>query len=727
MDASPTTTTTTKLPPPFPSPHRRQRRRQRRRTVALIGSSGGGTATQGHTNPLLFLDTIQQELYKLKEPVDLSRIIFVSLDNGKGMDSANLQKDPATLYYQVKNHHPRTTNDATQGPCDHNEDDDNGDDDDDDDNDTNDGTCTTTTSPPPPRVPLLVFRGTLEQVNQRIREELDPTLAQEIRQGSIDGLICVSCPVHLVSQSLGAAAYTRIPVTGTGGTSLSVMASTSQNSKYKVRLVGNAGGSVATTTRTRAISYTQALAQDWKILYQPWKNNSTTTNTTITNNPTTTSEQQASSSSLPTWRSILNSTLPAFWGVALCKKLLLTTSIGQWIPGGGSGSTKNGAICNVDILIMGLESWALPLSCAMVMATSYYSRNHPSDASSIASIAASSSSSSSSSSTVPLMAVVLACMACHQSILAGLLAGWWVPLVEERLLYACILRGNFPATMTSLITTGVTGLVVALLLLPVAGPLRSLTQTFRSLLQWIPPPSSLSDDDYFSYYLHRAILGLLGGIFCYGSKVGWYHSIFLPLILVSMELGDASLLGTLDELTLVMVSAGICTGNWWIARRTTMTTIPAKTKDDEDEDYGSSVDHHHQAAATTELMKRGMAINILCGDFVEVCYPAMDQYWIINMGGYLASIVSASMITRQCQSSAYLPVPLSIWLADDWRSMTMACLVAYGISLTATLINYYVCLEVPQQRQSSNISSRTETSSSTGRDGQQQSTNEKSS
>jgi hypothetical protein len=96
-------------------------------------------------------------------------------------------------------------------------------------------------------------------------------------------------------------------------------------------------------------------------------------------------------------------------------------------------------------------------------------------------------------------------------------------------------------------------------------------------------------------------------------------------------------------------------------------------------------------------MKRGMAINLLCGDFVEVCYPSMDQYWIINLGGYLASIASSSMITRQCQSSAYLPLPLSIWLADDWRSMTMACLAAYGISLTATMINY-VCIVVPQQQ-----------------------------
>ena len=49
--------------------------------------------------------------------------------------------------------------------------------------------------------------------------------------------------------------------------------------------------------------------------------------------------------------------------------------------------------------------------------------------------------------------------------------------------------------------------------------------------------------------------------FCWGSKYGYYHSICLPLILVEMELGEAALCGSIDEATLVCVSAGICLAN----------------------------------------------------------------------------------------------------------------------------------------------------------------------
>ena len=32
-------------------------------------------------------------------------------------------------------------------------------------------------------------------------------------------------------------------------------------------------------------------------------------------------------------------------------------------------------------------------------------------------------------------------------------------------------------------------------------------------------------------------------VFVYGSKIGWYHLIFLPLILLEMESGDPAFLG----------------------------------------------------------------------------------------------------------------------------------------------------------------------------------------
>ena len=80
---------------------------------------------------------------------------------------------------------------------------------------------------------------------------------------------------------------------------------------------------------------------------------------------------------------------------------------------------------------------------------------------------------------------------------------------------------------------------------------------------------------------------LVGCIFFHGSKVGWYHKFFLPIILIEMEQGEASLWGAVDECTLVVVSAGICAANMLC----------------------SSSKHE---------CKRGFIINALCGDFIEV-------------------------------------------------------------------------------------------------------------
>ena len=518
----------------------------KRRNVALIGSSGGGTATLGHTEPLEFLRIVEDELERINEPVNLSRALFVSLDNGKGMDSAS-GDDRATLY-QLSDQIQQVSN------------------------------------------------ASLNEINRQV-QEIEKTLAQDIMQDKIHGLIIVSCNVPLIPGTLKAAADKSIPVTGTGGTSVSLAATT-----FKLRLVGNAGGSVATTSLTKAISFSNALARDWNLQYTPWKSLS----------------KSGKQKQDPTWRSVLNSCLPAFWGVALCKRLLTTPTIHSLLP-------------DTVLLLEVLESFALPTTCAVVMATSR--RKSP----------------------TVLMAAVLASMACQQSILAGLLAGWLVAILEESLLYCCILYWNVPATMTNLLTTGLVGVVVALFMFPVAVYLRASTHWLRTYV--IPLLAAPRDDDYETL----RILGmfLFGWLFCYGSKVGWYHSIFLPLILVEMELGDASLFGAMDELTLVLVSAGICAGTW----------LTGAEKD-------------------VALVKRGLTINLFCGDFIEVAYPFMEEHTLINIGGYLASGLSVAILSINSKSSAYVPFPLAISLADDWKRMTLASTVAVGVSFLATVTNH---------------------------------------
>jgi hypothetical protein len=126
-----------------------------------------------------------------------------------------------------------------------------------------------------------------------------------------------------------------------------------------------------------------------------------------------------------------------------------------------------------------------------------------------------------------------------------------------------------------------------------------------------------------------------------------------------MELGDASIFGTMDQLTRVLVSAGICAGVW----------VAGTTRD-------------------VALVKRGLTINLLCGDFIEACYPFMEQNPTINIGGYLASACSVALLSSSCKSSAYLPFPVALWLADDWRLLFFAGMVAMGVSFIATVVNY---------------------------------------
>jgi len=281
-----------------------------------------------------------------------------------------------------------------------------------------------------------------------------------------------------------------------------------------------------------------------------------------------------------------------------------------------------------------MESYALPTLCAVVMATSR--RNVES----------------------VQMSAVLAASSCSKTILGGLIAGWLVAFLEERLLYASISNWKLPATATNLITGGLVGVVIAVFMTPISPYLSAATEEYRKitlLLLWDPKGSNPHE------YIRIFLSSFLGFLFCYGSKVGWYHSIFLPIILVEMELGDASMLGVLDLLTLVLVCAGVCLG---------LLLIGSK------EEY--------------KLAKRGMAINLLCGDFIEACYPLMERHRIVNLSGYLASTISSAMLTSSCKSSAYLPLPIAVWLADDRKTLFTASTVAFFIPFVGTIVNYFL-------------------------------------
>jgi hypothetical protein len=564
-----------------------------RKAVAVIASSGGGAATLGHTDAPALLRTIQDELASIQGGGAYVRYAyFVSLPSGKGMDSANEDLDQAVLYQVdpsfISSHE---THDLSY---------------------------------------RIAIRGTLKQVNDYCRQQ-DEILAQAIGSGEIHGIICISCHTGIFRRTLQAAASANLPLTGSGGTSLSQAAT-----KFGIRLVGNSGGSVATTSYTRAVSYTYALASYWGRAYQPWKKLGS-------------DGQQG-----PTWTSILNACLPAFWAVCTTKYVL--RNIFSCLEGFDfAGTTELRE--SMESLTHGLENRALPTACAVVMATS----------------ASSSTAANRERATSSLiMAAVIASVGCSQSIVGGLVAGWLVSCWTERLLFWCIFN-NVPATMTNMMTAGGVGGIIALTTIPVVSILRTVTAGVRHSILWSVTANSPTI---------RAASGFVWGcLSCYGSKVGWYHTYHLPLIMIEMELGEASFLGAIDELTLVLVCGGICTGTLLVR---------------------SLFSYEGISGGDVALCRRGLAVNISCGDFIEIAYPYMERHAIINVGGYVASGLSSAWLVASAASAeevprslAYLPLPVSIALAaNEWERMAVACAIAAGISMAATLLHYIV-IEIP--------------------------------
>eukprot|EP00438_Fugacium_kawagutii_P029990 Skav217717 [mRNA] locus=scaffold2294:261067:262659:- [translate_table: standard] len=513
-------------------------------SVAVVASSGGGTATLGHTDAGELLRTIHEELLKVEGATGISTALFTSLRGGKGFDSA-CESDEAMLH-AVKN---------SEGSAD-------------------------------PSVDLVVS-GALKDVNARC-VELDQDLAKRISNSEIQGLICISCDVDIHAATLRAAAEKKIPVTGSGGTSLSAA-----SSKFGIRLVGNAGGSVATTSYTRAVSYTYALASAWMKNY----------------------EGLSSKKQVPQLTSVLCACLPAFWAVVLaCRALNVLPAL----PGPMA--------LGLQRILFVLQTHALPTVCSVIMATSLAPEH---------------------GSTV-LMSSALASAVCEKSILGGLLGGWLVAASATAVLHRCI-RWKTPATMTNMIIAGGVGAAVALLLAPLISYLQLITETIRQAI-------------HFSMSGRIPGVGFfIGALFCWGSKYGYYHAVCLPLILVEMERGQAALCGSIDEASLVCVSAGICLAN--------LLVTPTLADQGREE--------------TVALSQRGLRINLLFGDFIEVAYPFMEKSTLVNMAGYLASGLSTEILagsSKEVLSSAYLPLPVAIWLAEDPLRISLAYFAAFSIS-----------------------------------------------
>lgn len=143
----------------------------------------------------------------------------------------------------------------------------------------------------------------LKEIN-KMALEVDEKLAELILAGKIDAIMLMSCdPKGVNHQALTAAAEKKIPIAGTGGTSMA------DTQALGCKIIA-ASGTTGTTNRTRAIAAVSAFSKEWGIKYSP----------------IITSSNGATVQSGNVWkrinfRGIMMACMPAFIGMALCLAL----------------------------------------------------------------------------------------------------------------------------------------------------------------------------------------------------------------------------------------------------------------------------------------------------------------------------------------------------------------------------------------------------------------------
>ena len=177
--------------------------------IAVIGSSGGNLYRQGGDNPKAMLKEIKVQAESAG--MELAYVQFIGI-NGS-MDGAD-DTAPAKLYSLVS------------GEAE------------------------------------VASEGSLIDINREAKS-YDEKLADMIKNDQIDAVIILSCdPQNVNNAALTAAAEKKIPIAGTGGTSVAGTQSLGCN-------VISASGTTGTTNRTRAIAFVSAFAKEWKMKYNP--------------------------------------------------------------------------------------------------------------------------------------------------------------------------------------------------------------------------------------------------------------------------------------------------------------------------------------------------------------------------------------------------------------------------------------------------------------------------
>lgn len=289
--------------------------------------------------------------------------------------------------------------------------------------------------------PVISAEGTLQEMNAAAGR-LDRVIAEQIELGEIDGIIAMSPdPEGCNRHAFEAAAVHKLPVVGTGGTSMALL-------KSRGVQVISASGTTGTTNRTRAVAFVTSLCKHWRISYRPVIGGGYS------------SLPDGAKGSLSPWkrvnlRGIMMASLPGFIGMALILAL-------SKIP----GLSSLGPV--FDLMVK-----ALPVILAVIAAKQISELDE-----------------------VSIVAGIIAgVLSVEGGIIGGMIGGIGAGIIVHYVFRKCI-EWRFPATTVNIVAGGVSGLIAGLfvyfLLAPVALAAGEGVRTLiESLVSWSPAIAGL--------------------------------------------------------------------------------------------------------------------------------------------------------------------------------------------------------------------------------------------
>ncbi|GAB6927678.1 PTS sugar transporter [Paenibacillus sp. JCM 10914] len=288
-------------------------------------------------------------------------------------------------------------------------------------------------------MPVILAEGTLAQINVEA-EKQDRVIAEQIELGEIDGLIVMSSdPKGSNRHAIEAAAKFRLPVTGTGGTSMAMIQS-------KGAHVISASGTTGTTNRTRAVTFVTSLSKHWRLPYRPVIGQA--------------QKAQISAGVSSPWkriniRGIMMASLPGFIGMAL----ILAVSK---IPG------LSGLSEVFDLMIK-----ALPVILAVIAA------KQVSELDEVSIVAG----------------IVAGVLSVEGGMIGGIIGGIGAGIIVHYIFRKCV-EWRFPATTVNIVAGGISGLVAGLIVYFLIAPValsagEGIRLLIETLVSWSPPIAGL--------------------------------------------------------------------------------------------------------------------------------------------------------------------------------------------------------------------------------------------